>query len=71
MGGSMDIGSRNEHAVREALARQGIPVRAAVTGGSVGRTIRVYVGSGRVTYKEAGGQEIDLLPSPVPIRRAA
>jgi chemotaxis protein CheD len=71
MGSSMDIGSRNEEAVREALARQGIPVRAAVTGGSVGRTIRVYVGLGRVTYKEAGGQEIDLLPAPVAMRRAA
>jgi chemotaxis protein CheD len=69
--GSMDIGARNEQAVREALAGLGIPVRAAVTGGSVGRTIRVYVGRGRITYKEAGGQEIDLLPAQVEMRRAA
>ena len=33
----------------------------AATGGSVGRTIRVYVGSGEVTCKEAGGTEIELL----------
>jgi chemotaxis receptor (MCP) glutamine deamidase CheD len=67
----MDIGSRNERAVRDALAGHGIPVRAAVTGGSVGRTIRVYVGHGRITYREAGGREIDMLPGPVATRRAA
>ena len=71
MAGSMDIGARNEEAVRAALARRGIAVRAAVTGGSVGRTVRVYVGLGRVTYKEAGGQEIDMLPAAVAMRRAA
>jgi hypothetical protein len=42
---------------------------AEVTGGSVGRTIRVYVGAGSVTCKEAGGSEFEL---PVaPLRRAA
>jgi chemotaxis protein CheD len=70
-GGSMDIGGRNERAVREALALLNIPVRAAITGGSVGRTMRVYVGHGRITYKEAGGQETDMLPAPIEMRRAA
>jgi chemotaxis protein CheD len=70
-GSGTDIGSRNERAVRDALAGHGIPVRAAVTGGSVGRTIRVYVGHGRITYREAGGREIDMLPGPVATRRAA
>jgi chemotaxis protein CheD len=60
-GPNMDVGSRNAIAVREALDAAGIPVRAEVTGGSVGRTIRVYVGSGQVTCKEAGGKEMDVL----------
>jgi chemotaxis protein CheD len=57
---SLDIGRRNEAAVREALTATGVPVRAAVTGGGVGRTIRVYVGQSRVTCKEAGGTEFDV-----------
>jgi chemotaxis protein CheD len=60
--GSLDIGRRNEAAVRAALDANRLPVRAAATGGSVGRTLRVYLGSGRVTSKEAGGAEVDLLP---------
>src|SRR5690348_1563317 len=40
-GSGLDIGGRNERAVRDALKSFGIPVRAAETGGSNGRTIRV------------------------------
>ena len=58
---SLDVGNRNAAAVREALAAANVPVRGDVTGGSVGRTIRVYVGTGQVTCKEAGGKEIDVL----------
>jgi len=61
MGGGMDIGSRNDAAVRDALRAARIPLATAMTGGSVGRTIKVYVGESRVTYKEAGGPETDLL----------
>lgn len=61
MGGGMDIGSRNEAAVRDALRSARIPVIAAQTGGSVGRTIRVRVGDRYVSYKEAGGPEVNLL----------
>jgi chemotaxis protein CheD len=57
---SMDIGRRNEAGVRQALDAAGVPVRTAVTGGGVGRTLRVYVGSGKVTCKEAGGTETDV-----------
>ena len=57
----MDIGSRNEAAVREALRAARIPLLAAITGGSVGRTIRVHVGDRWVSYKEAGGPEVNLL----------
>jgi chemotaxis protein CheD len=53
----LDLGARNEAAVRAALADAGIPVRAAATGGGRGRTVRVRVGEARVTVKEAGGVE--------------
>jgi chemotaxis protein CheD len=59
--GALDIGVRNEEAVREALAAQRIPVLATAVGGSKGRTIRVVPG-GAVTSKEAGGAEVELLP---------
>jgi chemotaxis protein CheD len=57
---ALDLGARNEAAVREALARERIPVRAAATGGDRGRSVRVRVGVPRVSVKEAGGEEIEL-----------
>jgi chemotaxis protein CheD len=59
--GAMDIGVRNDAAVRDALAKERISVVAAETGGSKGRTIRVIPG-GPVLSKEAGGAEIELMP---------
>jgi chemotaxis protein CheD len=67
----LDIGARNERAVREALLRAGIPVRAADTGGSTGRTVRVHVGSGLVTCKAAGGPELAVYEPHAMLRRAA
>lgn len=58
----LEIGSRNEAAVRAALAKAGIPVRAAATAGSSGRTVRAYPDGCRVTVKEAGGTEVQLRP---------
>jgi chemotaxis receptor (MCP) glutamine deamidase CheD len=56
----MEIGARNEAAVREALARAGVTVTAAATAGALGRTIRVHVADGTVTVREAGAQEVTL-----------
>jgi chemotaxis protein CheD len=58
--GAMDIGVRNDTAVRAALATERIPVVAAEVGGSNGRTIRVVPG-GVVLSKEAGGAEKELM----------
>lgn len=58
--GALDVGARNEAAVREQLAARRIPVVAAATGGSRGRTVRVDVG-GAVTVREAGGADAPLL----------
>lgn len=60
VGSALDIGARNATAVKAALARARIPVRAAETGGRRGRTMRVHVGAMTVTVKEAGGREVEL-----------
>jgi chemotaxis protein CheD len=58
---TLEVGSRNEAAVRDELKRRRIKVIAAETGGNRGRTIRVHCGSTRVTVREAGGVTSDLL----------
>jgi chemotaxis protein CheD len=57
----MQVGARNEEAVRAALCEARLPVVAAETGGAAGRTIRVYVQDARVTSRAAGGNENVLL----------
>jgi chemotaxis protein CheD len=58
---TLEVGQRNEAAVREQLEALRIPVIAAETGGKRGRTIRVHVDTTRVTVREAGGKESDLV----------
>jgi chemotaxis protein CheD len=57
----LQVGARNEEAVRAALRAARLPVAAADTGGAIGRTIRVYVDDARVTSRPAGGSENVLL----------
>jgi chemotaxis protein CheD len=59
--GQLQVGARNEEAVRAALRTARLPVAAADTGGATGRTIRVYVDDARVTSRAAGGSENNLL----------
>jgi chemotaxis protein CheD len=61
LSGELDIGARNESAVRAGLMRSGVTVRAAATGGNRGRTMRVSVSGCAVTVKESGGGTITLL----------
>jgi chemotaxis protein CheD len=58
---SLDVGQRNETAVRALLASLRIPVLATATGGNRGRTIRVDVATTAVTVREAGGKNTELL----------
>jgi chemotaxis protein CheD len=58
---SLEVGQRNEAAVRELLIGLRIPVVATATGGSRGRTIRIEVGTSAVTVREAGGKDSELL----------
>jgi chemotaxis protein CheD len=59
--GKMQVGQRNEQAVRDAIRAMRIPIVAAETGGGSGRTIRVYLDDVRVTSRAAGGIEQILL----------
>ena len=60
--GSLEVGQRNDAAVRDQLAKLRIPIAAAETGGSCGRTVRVFVEDGRVTSRAAGDTEVELYP---------
>jgi chemotaxis protein CheD len=71
LGSELDIGARNEAAVRSALSRERISVVAAATGGNRGRTVKVSPGEGTVTVREAGGETVTLLDGAKPTRRAA
>jgi chemotaxis protein CheD len=61
--GELDIGARNDAAVRAALTANRVKLRAAATGGDRGRTIRVNP-AGTVIVKEAGGDSVTLLEGP-------
>src|SRR5579859_3292602 len=60
LGSELDIGARNEAAVRSALAQARITVAAAATGGNRGRTVKVLAGAGTVCVREAGGETVTL-----------
>jgi chemotaxis protein CheD len=60
LGSELDIGARNEAAVRSALAQARITVAAAATGGNRGRTVKVQPGAGTVSVREAGGETVTL-----------
>ncbi len=68
--GEMDIGARNAVAVKAGLARAGLTVSAAETGGNRGRTMRLTVGEFAVTVKEAGGVAKTLFDGGATSRRA-
>jgi chemotaxis protein CheD len=58
---ALEVGSRNEAAVREQLESLRIPVLASATGGSRGRTVRVDVATTTVSVREAGGRDAELV----------
>ncbi|HWK29353.1 MAG TPA: chemotaxis protein CheD [Solirubrobacter sp.] len=66
IGGSMEVGARNEAAVLAALGGLRVRVNAAATGGSRGRTVRVDPGRGIVLVREAGGKDRQLHPPVAP-----
>jgi chemotaxis protein CheD len=63
LGGSMEVGARNEAAVKAQLAAARIRIHASATGGSRGRTVRVDPKTGIVLVREAGGKDAQLFPA--------
>jgi len=53
-------GERNLAEVKAALARERISVAATDTGGNMGRTVRMFVDTGKVIVKTAGGEGEEL-----------
>ncbi len=54
----MEIGLRNEEAVREGLKREGVKLIAADTGSNYGRNIQFEIATGRITVKSHGREAI-------------
>lgn len=53
-------GERNLSEVALALEREGVRLAAADTGGHKGRTIKLYLSTGKVTVKTVGGVEREI-----------
>jgi chemotaxis protein CheD len=70
-GSSLEVGQRNEAAVRDILDARRIPVLATATGGKKGRTIRVDAATAGVTVKEAGAAETQLVAPARAVETAA
>jgi len=58
--GVFNIGKRNHLALRKIFWKAGVMIHAEDVGGLLSRTIRLEVGSGRVTMRKAGEQEQDM-----------
>ena len=56
---TMNIGERNAEAVQALLKQAGRRVKAVDLGGDKGRTVRLWVESGKVTVAEAGRDQRD------------
>ncbi len=54
---TLDIGRRNIAAAELVIAREGLRIAAADVGGHGGRTVRLYVGSGKMTVQTLGQDE--------------
>jgi chemotaxis protein CheD len=57
-----NIGKRNYLAMRKILWKAGVMLHGEMVGGSVSRTVRLDVATGRLWVRESAGQEIELKP---------
>lgn len=56
----LDIGARNVEAVKAALAKAGLALTAEDCGGTYGRTVQLFVATGRVLVSTVGRGEKEL-----------
>lgn len=59
-GSKLDIGNRNSEAVKTALEAGGLRLWAEDTGGTYGRTLQLFVGTGRLVVSTVGRGEHEL-----------
>jgi chemotaxis protein CheD len=59
-GSKLDIGARNCEAVRASLEEHGLRLTADDTGGTYGRTLQLFVGTGRLLVSTVGRGEREL-----------
>lgn len=59
-GNILNIGMRNNIAVKAALNKEGLLIKAADTGGNKGRTVKMDVSTGIVSVRIIGENEIEL-----------
>lgn len=69
-GSAIEVGKRNEEAVRAALDGVRLSVTAAETAGDKGRTVRVRAAGGVMTVRQVASDEVVLLGAP-PVAAAA
>ena len=56
----LDIGARNTEAVREAMIKAGLTLKAQDVGGNFGRTMQFFINTGKITIKTVGKGEKEL-----------
>lgn len=59
-GDTFQTGDRNRKETEKALAAEGIPISAAATGGEVGRTVRMFLDTGKVVVRTGGNESREL-----------
>lgn len=59
-----NIGKRNYLAMRKILWKAGVMLHGEQVGGSISRTIRLEVGTGRLWLRESAGREMEFPASP-------
>jgi chemotaxis protein CheD len=69
--GVFNIGKRNCLALRKALWKAGLVAHAEETGGTLARTVRMEVATGRVWLQTPGGQKKELLARPPAVQPGA
>ena len=53
-------GERNLEGVKVALSKEGVSLTAEDVGGNKGRTVRMYVNTGKVTVRISGGEDREI-----------
>jgi len=59
-GNVLNIGMRNTIAVKAALAKENLIIKACDTGGNKGRTCKLEISTGKVYVRSIGQQEVEL-----------